>query len=78
MTIFRLMKARSTLRVVFDHVSLQIENLVSEQIAEVSEKNLRVKVRIFAHCRGVFHSSQLRQYYLLVALEKIGIYTIAW
>ncbi|KAL8838117.1 MAG: hypothetical protein Q9170_002258 [Blastenia crenularia] len=32
------------LRVVFDHVALQIENLISEQIAQVSEKGLLVKV----------------------------------
>ncbi|KAM0796671.1 hypothetical protein BDR22DRAFT_866080 [Usnea florida] len=31
------------LRAVFDHISLQIENLVSEQIAEVSDKDLAVK-----------------------------------
>ncbi|KAL8953266.1 MAG: hypothetical protein Q9222_000871 [Ikaeria aurantiellina] len=31
------------LRVVFDHVSLQIENLISEQIAQVTEKGLSVK-----------------------------------
>lgn len=40
-----LMDPRSALRAVFDHVSLQIENLVAEQIAEVSGKNLTVKVR---------------------------------
>ncbi|KAL8759425.1 MAG: hypothetical protein Q9199_000795 [Rusavskia elegans] len=31
------------LRVVFDHVSLQIENLISEQIAQVLDKGLTVK-----------------------------------
>ena len=40
-----LIKSRSALRTVFDHIFLQIEKLVAEQIAEVSEKNLRVKVR---------------------------------
>ena len=38
------MKLRAALRAVFDHVSLQIEDLVAKQIAEVSEKNLSVKV----------------------------------
>ena len=38
------MKPRAALRAVFDYISLQIENLVAEQIAEVSEKNLSVKV----------------------------------
>lgn len=35
---------RDALRVVFDHVSLQIENLISDQIAQVTEKGLAVKV----------------------------------
>ena len=34
---------RSALRAIFDHVSLQIENLVAGQIAQVREKNLEVK-----------------------------------
>lgn len=36
------------MRAVFDHVSLQIESLVADQIAEVSEKGLTVKVTKFS------------------------------
>lgn len=39
-----LIKSSSALRAVFDQVSLRIENLVAEQIAEVSSKDLIVKV----------------------------------
>lgn len=41
----KLINLRSALRAVFDHISLQIEKLVADQIAEVSDKNLTVKVR---------------------------------
>ena len=40
---------RPALRAVFDLISLQIENLVSEQIAEVSDQDLAVKVRNPSH-----------------------------
>lgn len=45
MFLSELIKSRSALRTVFDHISLQIETLIAEQIAEVSDKDLTVKVR---------------------------------
>lgn len=51
MFVRELIDSRPALRAVFDHISLQIENLVSEQIAEVSDKDLAVKVKKSAHYR---------------------------
>lgn len=51
MFISELTKSRSALRTVFDHISLQIENLIAEQIAGVSDKNLKVEVRRETRCR---------------------------
>ncbi len=70
---------RSALRTVFDHVCCQIEKLVDDQTADVSEKGLSVKVIITpARKSGIRQLIKHRQYYWWGGSVRTDTSTIAW
>lgn len=46
--LYSLRSSRNTLRAIFDDIALQVEKLITDQIAEVTDKGIKVKVWFFS------------------------------